>query len=171
MTEARPTPSIIEREAQPYVGVRELITMTTFARVADQLDGLFAWLAQRGVEPAGPPFFRYLTIDMERFLDVEAGVPVKEHVAADGPYFARTLPAGPYATVSFVGHPDGLVEETARLLAWADEEGLTWDVHETPACDAWGCRLELLLSDPAEEPDMNNWRTELVFKLADEPGA
>lgn len=169
MTEPRATPTVVERAAQPYVGVRELITMTTFARVADQLPGLFDWLAERGVTPSGPPFFRYLTIDMERQLDVEAGIPVAQPVEVEGPYFARSLPAGRYATSSYVGHPDGLIEETARLLAWADEQGLAWDVRDTPFGEAWGCRLEVLLTDPAVEPDMNNWRTDLVFRLADEP--
>ena len=168
MTESHETPTVIERAAQPYVGVRALITMTTFNLVADQLPGLFGWLGEQGETPSGPPFFRYLTIDMERFLDVEAGVPVAEQVPVEGAYFARTLPAGRFVTTSYVGHPDGLIDETERLLRWAEQEGLTWDAHETPAGDAWGCRLEELLTNPEEEPDMNKWRTNLVFKLADE---
>jgi effector-binding domain-containing protein len=98
---------------------------------------------------------------------VEAGVPVAGPVEVTGPYFTRTLPAGRYVTTSYVGHPDGLVEETERLLRWAEQEGLTWDVTRTPAGDAWGCRLEVLLTNPMQEPDMNEWRTDLVFRLAD----
>jgi hypothetical protein len=29
------------------------------------------------------------------------------------------------------------------------------------------CRLELYKTDPAVEPDMNKWETELAFRLAD----
>jgi hypothetical protein len=31
----------------------------------------------------------------------------------------------------------------------------------------WACRLEMLRTDPAEEPDMHKWETVLLFKLAD----
>ena len=103
MTDPHESPTIIERAAQPYVGVRELITMTTFARLADQLPGLLGWLAEQGVAPSDAPFFRYLTIDMERQLDVEAGVPVAQPVAATGSYFRRTLPAGRLCDQSYVG--------------------------------------------------------------------
>ena len=161
------SPRIIERSAQPYVGVRELVTMTTFNRIADRLPELFGWLGERGETPSGPPFFRYLTIDMERELDVEAGIPIAHQVAVSGPVFARTLPGGRFVTTTYVGHPDGLIEETDRLLRWADAQGLVWDVRDTPAGQAWGCRLEILLTDPAQEPDLNAWRTELAFRLAD----
>ena len=160
------TPSVVERLAQPYVGVREHITMTTFATIADRFPEVFGWLAANGIEPAGPPFFRYRTIDMERALEVEAGVPVAEPVAPTGPVFADTLPAGRYVDLTFVGHPDGLLDETTRLLAWADDEGLTFDHHDSPAGDAWASRLELYHTDPTVEPDMSRWRTELLFKLA-----
>src|SRR5215831_15721980 len=33
--------------------------------------------------------------------------------------------------------------------------------------ERWGCRLEIYHTDPAVEPDMNSWVTELAFRLAD----
>jgi RNA polymerase sigma-70 factor, ECF subfamily len=159
-------PSALERPAQPYLGVRELVSMETIGRIADRIPELLAWLGRRGVAPAGPPFLRYLTIDMARELEVEAGVPVAGPVHVGGDVFVRTLPAGRYATVTHVGHPDGLVDATAELLRWADREGLAWDVHDTPAGQAWACRLEVYRTDPRAEPDMDRWETDLVFKLA-----
>lgn len=32
--------------------------------------------------------------------------------------------------------------------------------------ERWGCRLEIYLTDPNEEPDMSKWATQLMFKLA-----
>jgi hypothetical protein len=29
----------------------------------------------------------------------------------------------------------------------------------------WGCRLEIYKSDPRVVPDMNDWETELLFRL------
>jgi hypothetical protein len=41
-----------------------------------------------------------------------------------------------------------------------------WDVTETEGGQRWGARLEIYESDPALEPDMNQWVTELAFRLA-----
>ena len=37
---------------------------------------LFGWLARHAIAPAGPPFIRYLVIDMAAGLQIEMGVPV-----------------------------------------------------------------------------------------------
>jgi hypothetical protein len=37
---------------------------------------VFAWLRERNIPPAGPPFWKYNAIDMDRLLEVEVGVPV-----------------------------------------------------------------------------------------------
>jgi effector-binding domain-containing protein len=156
---------IVDRPAQPYVAIRRTITMQTFAEVADRLPGLFGWLAERGVAPAGPPFFRYLVIDMERELDVEAGVPVAAPVDGDGEVLAGVLPAGRYAATTHVGHPDELIAVTGAFLDQAAAQGLTFDATETERGTRWGCRLELLHTNPAEQPDMNKWETKLAFRL------
>ena len=77
-----------------------------------------------------------------------------------------TLPAGRYAVARHHGHPDELIGATTALLAWADEQGLTWDAHDEPDGTAWGCRMEVFLTNPMEQPDMSQWDTDLVFKLA-----
>ena len=160
-------PTIVERPAQVYVGRRESITMTEFARVADHLPGMFGWLGERGVAPAGAPFFRYRVIDMSAELVVEAGIPVPAPIEVDEPTFVDVLPAGRYATATHVGHPDGLMTVTGELLDWARQQGLEWDCTPTPEGEVWGARLEVLTTDPAVEPDMHKWETVLLFKLAD----
>jgi hypothetical protein len=45
-------------------------------------------------------------------------------------------------------------------------QGLTFDVRETEDGDRWGARLEIYESDPAQEPDMDKWVTDLAFRLA-----
>jgi effector-binding domain-containing protein len=156
----------VELAAQPYVGIARSITMQTFPEIADRLPEVFAWLAGRGVEPTGPPFFKYNVIDMERELQMEAGVPVAATPTASGEVFAGVLPAGRYATVTHTGDPQELVEVTRQLLEWAAGEGLEFDKTDLPRGQRWTCRLERLLTNPAEEPDMNKWQTQLLFKLA-----
>ena len=158
---------IVERGEQPYVGRRETITMTEFAQVADHLPVMFSRLAEHGVPVGGPPFFRYRVIEMSADLVVEAGIPVNGPVEAVPPMFVESLPAGRYATLTHVGHPDELMGVTAKLLDWARERGLAWDMQPTPTGEVWACRLEVLITNPAQQPDMHKWETVLLFKLAD----
>jgi DNA gyrase inhibitor GyrI len=163
-------PTIVTRADQPYVGITRRITMDTFADVADRFPEIFEWLGVRGVEPAGAPFFRFHVIDMERELEVEAGVPVPPGSAvpaSDEDVTAGVLPAGRYVTVTNVGHPDELVQVTADLLAWAGKQDLRWDRADSNRGEKWGCRLEVYRTDPAEEPDMSKWEVELCFRLSD----
>ena len=158
---------VTQRDAQPYVGVVTRVPMSRVYTVGDRLSEVYAFLAAREIEPAGPPFWRYLVIDMERELEIEAGVPVADPVDGEGDIRAGVLPAGRYVTVTHVGHPDELMGVTGDLLAWADAQGLTFDRADSPDGDAWVSRLEIYKSDPAVEPDMSKWETQLAFKLAD----
>lgn len=171
------TPQIQDRAAQPYVGLTRTVTMTTFPDVADRLPDLFAWLAERGVAPAGAPFFRYREIDMEHELVVEAGVPVDsldpfpdlgaedvKGASSAGPH-GGVLPAGRYVVVRHHGHPRDLERATGELLSWAAAQGLVWDADDEQR--SWGARVESYLTDPSEQPDLAEWDHELAFRLAD----
>jgi effector-binding domain-containing protein len=157
-------PEITERPAKPYVAIAATVTMATLGTVVPPLNGeVFAWLAARGIAPAGPPFWRYTVVDMEHELEVEAGTPVAAPVAGDdGRVVAGVLPAGRYVTMHHVGHPESLADATGRLLSWAEAKGLRFDTDGT----RWGCRLESYLTDPATQPDMTKWETVLSFRLA-----
>jgi predicted transcriptional regulator YdeE len=100
-------------------------------------------------------------------LDVEAGFPVAAPVAGDGEVVAGTLPAGRYVVTTHHGHPNGLAAATAAVLGWAVQQDLVWDAQETPDGTVWARRLEVYRTDPREQPDMTEWDTDLVFKLAD----
>ncbi|WP_243073951.1 GyrI-like domain-containing protein [Microbacterium sp. SS28] len=164
MTEA---PKIVVRPEIPYVAITAEVTMDDIGAVVPPLTSeVFDWLAAKGIAPAGAAFWKYDVIDMERRLVIETGVPVAEQVEGDSRVRRGLLPAGRYATVIHVGHPQTLMSATARLLEWGREQGLTWDVAPTPNGDRWGCRLETYLDEPGQ--DMNEWATELAFKLADD---
>jgi effector-binding domain-containing protein len=158
---------VIERPDRPYVAVTGRVTMQTIPEIADRYGEVFGWLTEQGLQPAGPPFFRYLVIDMDRGLVMQAGVPVRSPVQGSGEVEASVLPGGRYATTTYTGHPAELVEVTRRMLEWAEDQGLQWDVKPSVEGEVWGCRLEHHETDPAEEPDLNRWRTRLEFRLAD----
>ena len=160
------TPSIVERSAQPYLAIGCTVTMRTVADAADRLPGLMQWAATRGITPVGPPFLKYDVIDMAGALQVRVGFPSAD-VAGEGEVVAGVLPAGRYVSVVHTGPPASLVAATRELLAWAAAEGLRFDVTPTGAGDAWGARLEVFLTDPRVEPDIERWQTEMAFRLAD----
>ena len=156
------SPTIATRMDQPYAAIRVGVSMEELGPVVPPLTArVFNWLAAQGVAPAGPPFWRYVVIDMENKLEIETGVSVARPVEGDAEIGAGVLPAGRYATVVHTGHPDTLVTATRDLLQWGAERDLEWDVDG----DTWGCRLEEYLSDPAE--DMEQWQTRLAFRLRD----
>ena len=162
------TPEIVERPAQPYAAIPVRVAMAAIGGVVPPLNGeVFRWLAERGVAPAGPPFWKYNVIDMDRELEIEAGVTVSQPVAGDGRVVAGALAGGRYAMLTHAGHPSELAGVTKTLLDWAAGQGLTWDMSPGDDGEVWGSRLELYLTDPAEEPDMSKWVTQLAFRLAD----
>lgn len=161
-------PRIEERSEQPYAAITVRVTINEIATVVPPLIGeVFGWIEARGVAPAGPPFWKYNVIDMDRELEIEAGVGVAAPVSGDDRVRIGTLPAGRYATVEHEGHPDTLLAATTALLDWAEQRDLKWDVTEDGADARWTARLEFYLSDPAVEPDMDKWVTQLAFRLAD----
>jgi effector-binding domain-containing protein len=162
-------PKVVERQPQPYVAIKVLVTMQEIGQVVPPLNGeVFGWLADHRAKPLGPPFWKYNIIDMERYLEIEAGVAVEQSLPGDRRVLAGTLPGGSYATLVHTGHPDRLIEATAALLDWAKTQGLTWDRFLGEEGEQWGARLEFYLTDPDDEPDMNKWETELAFRLAAE---
>jgi len=156
-------PKLEYRNEQPYVAIRTQVTIP-FGDVLDQLfPEVFAWLEKQGSVPTRAPFIRYLVVEMPR-LDIEVGVPVETAVSGDGRISAGVLPAGRYAVLVHTGPYDGLLDATARLLAWAEENGIVWQTSKDGK--TWGARIEFYLTNPAEEPDPQNWQTELAFLVA-----
>jgi hypothetical protein len=169
MTDARPGAyAVVDLPEQPFVGVTKTVTMTTIPETADEIPGLIDWVLNHGYTPSGAPFLRYLVIDMERELVMQAGVPVASPVQAPGATWSseRCRLAG-MRRRPMSGHPDELENVTGRFLQWADGEGLRFDVRPSDHGDVWASRIEWYETNPAEQPDMSQWVTRLTFKLAD----
>jgi effector-binding domain-containing protein len=159
-------PTIMQRAATPYVAITAKVRMDNMGAVVPPLNQeVFAWLRAREIAPVGAPFWKYNIVDMARGMEIEAGVATAEPLGGDERVHAGVLPEGRYATLVHVGHPKTLIDATARLLKWADEQGLSWDASPSPTGERWGCRLEIYHDEPGQ--DMNAWETELAFRLAD----
>jgi effector-binding domain-containing protein len=161
-------PEVIQRSTQPYVSITNSVRIGQLGeQLPPQIGEIFDWLAAREMAPAGPPFWKYNVIDMAGQMEVEVGVPTAEVVAGDERVQPRELPAGWYAFVQHVGHPDSLEDATRELLEWGEAHGITWDTTSSDEGDRWVARVEEYLSSPVDETDMERWRTNLLFKVAD----
>lgn len=157
-------PQLEDRAAQPYVAIPVRVPMTDIGNVVPPLiPEVLDWVARNGIAPAGPPFFRFVVINMAGNLEIEAGVPTATTIEGDDRLRAGSLPAGRYATALHTGPPDDLVNATADLLAWAEANGIVWQVAESPDGEVWGARVEFYLTDPRDAPDMATWQTQLAF--------
>lgn len=146
---------LLELQAQPAMAT------TVRARPDELRDalgrailGLIASRTPADPELAGPPFARYLSRGdaSDPTLVVEVGLPVARAADRD----AIELPAGPAATLLFVGpHPE-LPRAHAILDAWLAR-------HQRTAA---GPRWEVYLTNPITTPDPAAQRTLVVAPLA-----
>jgi effector-binding domain-containing protein len=166
-------PQIEQRVALPYLAIRCDVTNGIRAAVDRSFPQLFAWLGQRGVEPAGPPFIRFREVDHDgEALEIEVAAPVaKGAPEGDDTVRARTLPAGRYVTALHTGpyrHDDvpDLGDAQAALRAWMDEEGI---VTSRPSERGFSlpCCVEHYRIGPPLEKDWTKWETELAYLVVE----
>jgi effector-binding domain-containing protein len=140
-----PEPRIEERAEQSYEGIRETVTMETLSPAIDRgFPALFGRLAERGAQPGGAPFIRYLRVGEEMEIDLAVPIADGEHV----------LPAGRWLVALHVGPYSGLRDAHGALQDWARGQGIEW----TEFCEHY-------LTDPREEPDSSRWATELAYLI------
>jgi len=158
-------PRLEERAAQPYVAIRRTVKMGGVGRVLPPLlDEVLAWLQAERIRPTGAPFFRYWRTDMDanQFV-VDVGWPIAEPVAGEGAIIGDTLPAGQYTVILNTGPFDDLFDAYNALHDWAAANDLTWQIS---ADRSWGARVEHYLTDPADEPDPQQWQVEITLLVA-----
>ncbi len=110
-------PRIVERDEQPYTGIRTSVTMRGISGfIDDSFPKVFVGIDAAGVKPSGAPFVHFNVVDMERELEIEVGLPVASPLHADGRVFAGVVPAGRYGSLTYVGPYDGLIDANEALL-------------------------------------------------------
>ena len=160
-------PIIDERPERHTAGIRLKAPIRDFKKIIPPtLTEVLGWVREHGVQTGDPPFMRLYVIDMDGEMDLELGVPVARPIQPDGRITPGVLPAGRYASLIYTGRDRGYAGNSV-LIRWGQKQGLEWDHWDDPAGDAFACRYESFLTDPAEEPDHKKWKTEVAIKLAD----
>lgn len=169
-------PALVERPAVPYVARRGTVTMETIEAFLDEgIAAVESWLRESGVEIVGAPIIRYLVLNLEGEMTLDACVPVAAPVEVPEGFVCDALPAGTYGCLTFADMA-ATRESNLVLERWAEENGVAWDAHpadagmadaeEADAGTAFACRYEVLMDDPEHNPDPALWRTEVGILVA-----
>ena len=78
-------PKLVDRNEQHYVAIRKLVSMAEIGPTLPPLsDDVFAWLAEKGIQPSGAVFWRYNVVEMDKKLEIDVAVPVASPIKGDG---------------------------------------------------------------------------------------
>jgi len=158
-------PKIDKRPKQVYMGIRTIAPFKGMSKVIEKISKeLNAWVYERKIKTAGPPFLRYHVIDMRGFMDISFCVPVRKALPDDGDIKADVIPAGRYASLIY---SVGGISGNRALIEWVRAQGMDFDRWETEQGDNFRSRYETYLTDPNVEPRKSRWQIEVAIKLAD----
>jgi effector-binding domain-containing protein len=155
-------PILEQRNEQTYAGLAASITMDGYGVIGGLFGELFDWLSARGIDPIGPPFIRYLVIDMDHELEIHVGVPVASPLPADERVISATLPSGSYVTLTYRAETqDEHIAANAHLQHWVQEQGLHWKNSFEDGHELWGGRFEIT-PDPASDEVADSYVAYLI---------
>jgi effector-binding domain-containing protein len=158
-------PSIAVKPDRYSIGIRLVTPFRGMFAVRDRLmEELYSWADDRAIAYRHT-FFRLHVVNMGGPMDVEVGVITEEALQGDGRIRTGVLPAGRYATLTYINHGR---RANGMLRDWAQEQGLTLDCAVSSDGERFGCRYEAYLTDPRSERRKTRWQTELAIRLADE---
>ena len=123
--------------------------------IGNCLGEVFPFCMKSGLALAGPPFTRYPVANVG-LLTIESGMPLAAPAEGSGAIEAGTLPGGPAACATHTGHYEKLGETYAAMERWIEANGFR----------IGGAPWESYVTDPADYPDPNDWRTEVFWPLA-----
>jgi effector-binding domain-containing protein len=167
-------PQIEDRDARPYLAIRSEVTNGIRAAVDSSFPQLFSWLGGHGIEPAGPPFIRYLEVDAAgEPLEIEVAAPISgdSEPATDDTVRAGVLPAGRYVTLMHVGpytHESvtDLGDAQAALKGWIEAQGIVCS-RPSERGSSLPCCVEHYRIGPPTEKDWTKWETELAYLVVE----
>jgi len=112
-----------------------------------------AAVAKQGIEITGSPFARYHSLGDK--IDLEAGMPVKRAIVADGDVKPSQLPGGPVVLAVHAGPYESLKATYDALEGWMTS------TDRAPSGGPW----EIYLTDPSTEPDPSKWLTQVIWPI------
>jgi AraC family transcriptional regulator len=154
-----PTLSLERRELaeQPILYVRlragrhELSTA-----IGEGVGAVYPYAVENGLAIAGHPITRYRSTGPGLY-DIDVCLPLASPASGQGDILAGVLPAGLTAVAVHAGPYEDLGETYAALERWIEANGLR----------TTGAPWEAYLTDPGEQPDPADWRTEVCWPVVE----
>jgi effector-binding domain-containing protein len=163
-------PKIVKREAELFAGVRCKVVRDKLPEmVPGTLSSLYAFLQKHRIHVTGAPLIRYVVVNYNTGeIEIDVGVPIgATTLPANARVHCAQIPSGTFATVIHRGQYDGLVETTAALMDWAQENNVNWAMVEERKVTRWDGRAEHYHVGPPDEPNPMNWQTEIAILISD----
>ena len=143
-----------EVEPMPFLFVRRQASQSEIAQTLAECFGIaFGHAMKSGLPIAGFPLARYPVVGP--LMTIEAGVPLLKPVAPEGDLEYGELHGGPVVFAVHGGPYDRLGDSHAAILRWIQERGLR----------VTGPHWEWYVTDPAEHPNPEDWRTHIYYPL------
>ena len=162
-------PVINPRPSAPYAGIRMRVPMQFEKFLPKAWQKVAYWLTNGGVAGYGPAIIRYHTTDMANLLEIDVAFAIPTLLPADpsAGIITGELPAGKYACITHTGPYDheGVYLANGKIVEWAKENHIQWDVETRDGEEWWASRVEWYLSDPGADPDPQSYITQLTFKV------
>lgn len=160
--EGRMSYLVVKKEIgpQPVLVVKRRVPRTAIAAtIGEALPHVFTYAQQHGIALAGLPFTRYIEmspglVTMEPGMRIAGAAPTG--LPDGGQVIADTLPGGAAASTVHTGPYETLPDAYAAIQQWMEQHG------HSPAGAPW----EVYLTDPAENPDPGQWKTEVFWPLS-----
>jgi effector-binding domain-containing protein len=158
------SPQFVERSPVRYAAIR---MHTKREEIGKSVEDIFAeisgWLSENAIKIVSAPIIRYFSIDHNKGdLDIDVGFQVSDEIIPMHPRIKiNDLPGGRYLTANHKGGYENLVDTTATLLAWGDQNRINWQKKQEGALMLWESRFENYLIGPTETPKKDEWITEI----------
>ena len=150
------TPTIVQTEPLHYAALHVTCALSEMSKIMGPgIAEVVAALKALDVQPVGPWFTHHFHRPVDTF-DFEICFPVAEAIEPQGRITPDIWPAMTVARTIYHGNYSGLPHAWPELDQWMKAE------NHLQGTDFW----ERYLVNPNDDPDPNEWRTELNWPLA-----
>jgi len=145
----------VEVEAYPYLAVTDSCSVDMVsAKLGEWYGAIMAHCGENGITPAGQPFAMYHSWDGSA-TRMTAGIPLSEATEGKDQIESGTMYAGSALKVTYVGPYEGTESAHMSINTYIEENGKEFA----------GAPWEVYVSDPGNEPDPNNYITEIYYPI------